>query len=153
MMAQRYTGRQRAYGSLKADIEEFVKETDERLLAVTRSSLQDLVLNMQEPRGKGGRMPVDTGFLRNSGAANIGAMPYGESEKPDDAKPGQYKWKDDRLVAVLSKLQIGDVFYFGWTANYARYQELYNGFMEGAIQHWGRIVTFNTDKLRRKLRK
>lgn len=143
----------RSYGSFTADIEDFVKETDERMIAVTRSSIQDLVLNMQEPRGKGGRMPVDTGFLRNSGAASLAGMPIGPHEKPADAKPGQFKWEDDRLVGVLSRLKAGDTFWFGWTANYARHQELYNGFMEAAIQQWGRIVAFNTDTLRRKLKK
>ncbi len=152
-MAQRYAGRQRTYGSLTADIEDFVKETDARLLALARASLQDLVLNMQEPVSKGGRMRVDTGFLRNSGAANLGAMPVGESDRPSDAKPGQYNWTDDRLVIVLAKMEMGDTFYFGWTANYARYRELYDGFMEAAVQQWGRIVAFNTDTLKRKLKK
>lgn len=153
MMAQRYTGRQRAYGSLTADIEYFVQESEDRLLAVARASIQDVVLNMQEPVAKGGRMRVDTGFLRNSGAAAIGSMPSGESERPSDAKPGQYNWTEDRLVAVLANLKIGDTFYWGWTANYARYRELYDGFMEAALQQWGRIVAFNTDTLRRKLKK
>jgi hypothetical protein len=153
MMAQRYTGRQRSYGSLKADIEDFVKESDARLLAVTRASIQDVVLNMQEPVAKGGRMRVDTGFLRNSGSAAIGAMPSGESERPSDAVKGQYNWSEDRLPIVLSKLEIGDTFYWGWTANYARYRELYDGFMEAALQQWGRIVAFNTDTLRKRLKK
>lgn len=153
MMAQKYVGRQRSYSSLTADIEEFVKETDDRILALARASIQDVVLNMQEPRKKGGRMPVDTGFLRNTAAASLSGFPIGESEKPNDAKPGQYNWTDDRLVAVLTRMKIGDTFYFGWTANYARYQELYNGFMEAALQQWGRIVAINTDTLRRKVSK
>lgn len=151
-MAQ-YKGRQRSYSSLKADVEDWVTETDERLLAVTRASIQDVVQEMQQPVGKGGRMRVDTGFLRNSGAARIGSMPSGESVRPSDAKPGQYQWQDDRLVKVLSELKIGDVFYWGWTANYARYRELYDGFMEAALQQWGRIVAFNADTLRKRINK
>jgi hypothetical protein len=153
MMAQKYVGRQRAYGSLTSDLEEFVKENDARMLAVARASIQDVVNEMQQPVAKGGRMRVDTGFLRDSGAANLGGMPVGESERPSDAVTGQYNWTDDRLVAVLAKMQIGDTFYFGWTANYARYRELYDGFMEAALMQWGRIVAFNTDTLRRKLKK
>lgn len=145
-----YANRNRAYKGLAADVDEWVQESEARMLAVARESIQDLVNEMQRPREKGGRMPVDTGFLRNTGAANIGSMPTGESDKPDDAKRGQYRWKGDRLVAVLAQLKLGDTIYFGWTAHYARYQELYNGFMEGPLQHWGRIVAFNVDKLKRK---
>lgn len=152
-MAQRYTGRQRAYSSLSADLEEFAKESESRMLAVVRSSINDVVNEMQQPVAKGGRMRVDTGFLRNSGRAGVGSMPSGPADRPADAVRGQYQWSEDNLVSVLSKLKIGDVFYWGWTANYARYRELYDGFMEAALMQWSRIVAFNTDTLKQRIKK
>lgn len=41
---------------------------------------------------------------------------------------------------VLNKMKIGDTFYFGWTAKYARYREAFDGFLESAIMNWQAIV-------------
>jgi hypothetical protein len=87
-----YYGRNRAYGSFTADVEDFVKETNERMEAVMRASLNDVVENAQTPVAKGGRMRVHTGFL------------------------------------------------------------LYDGFLEAALQHWGRIVAFHTEALRGRIK-
>lgn len=151
-MAQgRYYGRQRAYGSFAADIEGWVRETDQRLLAVVRASINDVIENAQEPVGKGGRMRVDTGFLRASGRANIGGWPSGPNIKPNDALPGSYTYDGEAIAAVLSRLKMGDKFYFGWTANYAEFRELYDGFLEASMQHWAQYVAFNADTLRKRI--
>ena len=152
-MGERYVGRKRSYGSLTADIDEIIKNVDARMIALIKASIQDVVFNMQTPVGKGGRMRVDTGFLRNSGRAQIGSMPTGETDRPNDALPGSFTWDEGTLTSVLTKLKLGDTFYWGWTANYARYRELYDGFMEAALQHWSRIVAFNADTLIRNLKK
>ena len=152
-MAERYYGRQRAYSNLTADIEDFVKESEERMVALMQASIQDVVENAQQPRAKGGRMRIDTGFLRASGAAAINALPSGEDQKPKDALPNSFTWDGEGLISALTKMKFGDVFYFGWTAHYARYRELYDGFLEGAMQQWGRIVAFNTDTLRQRIKK
>jgi hypothetical protein len=147
-----YYGRNRAYGSFTADVEDFVKETNERMEAVMRASLNDVVENAQTPVAKGGRMRVHTGFLRASGRASLEGWPSGPDVRPSDAKPGQYSYDGESVVAVLSKLKVGDTFHFGWTANYARYRELYDGFLEAALQHWGRIVAFHTEALRGRIK-
>jgi len=119
------------------------------MLACMRNSLQELIEdNMQVPMAKGGRMRVDTGFLRRSGMANIGAMPTGEAIRPDGAKLGQYQWSGEQLITVLAKLKVGDVFYFGWTAKYAEVRELYDGFVITSLARWKEIVSRNADKLK-----
>lgn len=151
-MAQRYTGRSRAYTNLTADIEDFVRVSEERMLAVMRASLNDVVENAQTPVAKGGRMRVDTGFLRASGRASIDGWPSGPNVKPNDAGPNSFSYNGESIVATLAKMKLGDTFFFGWTANYARYRELYDGFLEGALQHWARIVAINTDILRERIK-
>ena len=147
-----YYGRQRAYGSFTADVEDWVRETNERMEAVMRASLNDVVENAQTPVARGGRMRVDTGFLRASGRASLDGWPSGPDVKPPTAGPNSFSYNGEAVVATLSKLKIGDTFYFGWTANYARYRELYDGFLEAAMQNWARIVAFNADTLRKRIK-
>lgn len=147
-----YYGRQRAYGSFAADVEDWVRETNQRVEAVMRASLNDVVENAQTPVAKGGRMRVDTGFLRASGRASVDGWPSGPDVRPNDALPNSYTWNGEAVIAVLSKLKVGDTFFFGWTANYAEYRELYDGFLEGALQHWARIVAINTEALRGRIK-
>lgn len=151
-MAQRYTGRQRAYGHLTADIEDFVATSEKRMIALMRESIQDVVLNAQTPVGKGGRMRVDTGFLRASGQASLTGMPTGPT-RGELTAPGSYGYNENTVTVKLGDLKIGQTFHFGWTAEYAKYRELYDGFLEGALQNWARIVAFNTDSIRQRIKK
>lgn len=160
-MAQRYYGRKRAYQGLKADIEDIVAATDKRMLALMRQSLQDVINEAQLPVAKGGRMRVDTGFLRASGQASLSGMPTGPVRGDPNALPGSYPSADNysdtaSIALVLGEhaegLKIGSIFYFGWTANYAKYREVYDGFLEGALQHWARVVAFNTETIRERIK-
>lgn len=150
-MAEQYYGRQRAYGNLTADVESFVRVSKERMLAVARQSIQDVAENAQQPVAKGGRMRVDTGFLRASGGASLVGMPTGPGRGELKA-PNSYSWDVKSVTLTLANMKFGDTFYFGWVANYARYRELYDGFMEGALQHWARIVAINTATLRERIK-
>ncbi len=160
-MAQRYKSRQRAYRSLAADIEDIVAVSEKRMIALMRQSLQDVINEAQLATAKGGRMRVDTGFLRASGQASLTGLPTGPSMKPDEAT--RHSFDDGNaplhpsVVLLLGKgddgLKMGATFYYGWTANYARYRELYDGFLEGALQNWSRIVAFNTDTIRQRIKK
>jgi hypothetical protein len=143
--------KRRAYPSLKLDIEDFVKETNERLEAVLKLSLTDVVENALQPVSRGGRMRVATGFLRNSVAGSKGSWPSGEGDRQTDER---FAYDDGNkpipasVTQVISTLKIGETIYIGWTARYAAKRELYDGFLEGALQHWPRIVAFNTKKLK-----
>lgn len=156
----RYVGRRRNYSNLAADIEDFVEVCDKRMVALMRQSLSDVIDNAQLAAGKGGRMRVNTGFLRASGQASLTGMPTGPI-RGELTEPGAYrsvdKYSDTVKVALLigehsGGMKLGDTFYFGWTAAYAQYRELFDGFLEGALQHWHRIVAFNTDTIRERIK-
>lgn len=130
-----------------AQVEKFVLKTEAKLLTVVRFAIDDLVEEMQTPKYRGGRMPVDTGFLRKSGSASLNAIPQGEglgrertSSDPPFGELPEYQIKGGFLGLVLANMKLGDVFYFGWTAVYARRQEVYNGFLESAAQKWQTFV-------------
>ncbi|RUW55657.1 hypothetical protein EOA32_00925 [Mesorhizobium sp. M1A.F.Ca.ET.072.01.1.1] len=91
----------------------------------------------QTPVAKGGRMRVDTGFLRASGQASLNGVPTGPV-RPEAGKT--YSYNENSVIAALSKLRFGANFFFGWTANYAKYREAYDGFLEGALQRWQQTV-------------
>jgi len=149
--SNRYAGRRRAYSNFAAEVDEIVITTEKRMIALMRASLQDVVNEAQLPRAKGGRMRVDTGFLRASGQASLTGMPTGPVRGELTAK-NSYATDEASVAVQLGKLKFGGIFYFGWTANYARYRELYDGFLEGALQNWARIVAFNTDTIRQRIK-
>lgn len=159
MAGQRYYGRRRAYTNLKAEIDDFILESEDRMIRLMRQSVADVVDNAQTSTAKGGRMRVDTGFLRASGQMSLTGMPSGPARGAKDATKHQYDsgggdWsKGSNVTEKLSKAKLGDTIYFGWTANYARYRELYDGFLEGALMQWARIVAFNIDTIRQRVKK
>lgn len=133
-----------------ATVDKFVLETNERLTAVVRASVQDLVDQAQTPTGKGGKMRVDTGFLRASGQMSLTSMPSGPVRGDKDKK---YNFDMNTTVSVLSGFKIGDTVFFGWTAGYAKYREVYDGFLASAVQNWQTIVNKNAAALKARLGK
>lgn len=114
--------------------------TIKRIEAVAKQSIQDVVDDMQTPKAKGGRMPVDTGFLRNSLVSGLDGS-FGP--------PGA-----DSYTGVIAGMEIGQVARFGYTAEYAIHQELGtskmagNHFMGGAAAKWPAYVAANAAKAR-----
>lgn len=133
-----------------AQVEDIVAGNNERLTALMRQSIQDVVNDMQTPVGKGGKMRVDTGFLRASGQASLNGMPTGPSR--GDAG-GKYTYDDGSVIVTIGQLKLGSILWFGWTANYAKYREAYDGFLESALQKWPQIVKRNTELIRQKVSK
>lgn len=123
----------------------FVQATIKRMNALVLQSTQELVDIVQTPVAKGGKMRVDTGFLRASGQISLTGMPTGPSigrkRGPDD-KEGSilYPSTPDAAVAQLANWKMGMPIFFGWTANYAKYREAYDGFLISGIQQWQSIV-------------
>lgn len=142
-------------------IDKFIINSKARLVAVMRQSISETIDDAQTTRFKGGQMRVDTGFLRASGVASLNSAPIGltvgrkrqpgEVGKPlpDYAREERYS-KGESVNAVLAKLKIGDAFYFGWTARYAKYREAHDGFLETALQKWqshvDKAVSYFKDK-------
>lgn len=136
--------------TLVADIEDFITKSEDRLLAVMRGSLRDMCLDMQKPTGAGGRMRVDTGFLQQSGGASLDGFPVGPSKRPRDAVKGQFTFDITSLDSALLNMKLGDTFFWGWTAEYAPIREVYDGFMDTALQNWQGYVTTNSERFRGK---
>ena len=124
--------------SFDAVIDRVVADTEEKMLAVVKNSIQEVVEDAQTPLSKGGKIHVDTGFLRSSGQAQLNQIPVGQTEGRKRA---------DGEVGV--KMKIGDVFYFGWTARYAQIREIYDGFMESAVMKWKQIVDGQIRRLKK----
>jgi hypothetical protein len=119
-------------------VERWRRKTSAKLRAVGREAVQTTVSQAQRVREEGGRMPVDTGFLRASIQAALGTWPYGPSDNPNDRTYAiGSQVAGEPLAVVLLKWEPGrDDLYVGWTANYARYQEYKQGFMRKAAMKW-----------------
>ena len=126
-----------------ATVDRFVTETSALMDAIFRQATQELINDVQTPVAKGGRMRVDTGFLRASGQASLTGMPTGPVRPADDAKPQQYSDGTDVpeiTVLTLARAKAGDTIFFGWTANYAIYREAKDAFLRLGVQKWQQIV-------------
>lgn len=136
--------------TLSADIEQFVLKSQQRLEAVVKNSIQDVTEMAQTPVAKGGRMRVKTGFLRASGRASTEGFPSGPSVRPADAQDNSYEYNGEAVNALLINMNLGDTFYFGWTANYAAIREMRDGFLETATQNWQQFINANSERFRGK---
>ena len=120
-----------------AQVDDFIAKVERRRTAVFRTATQEVVRDMQTPIARGGNMPVDTGFLRNSLMSSLnGDQPVG---KPGaDADGG----RSDGYELVVGRMEWGDTAIFGYTANYARAQEYGFGgqeakaFVASAARKW-----------------
>lgn len=136
-------------------IDQIVANTKEKMLAVVKNSIQEVIIESQKTVGEGGKMRVDTGFLRWSGVADIGKIPTGpgagveRQEGQQGVLPQYADTRADETNLVLAKMKIGDIFYFGWTANYAEYRELKDAFLESALQKWQSFVDASVARLKK----
>lgn len=130
--------------SFAAQVSEAVAKYEKRMEATFKSSVQDLVEEVTKPVAKGGRMRVDTGFLRSSLMASTAQMPLANAARPRDGT--NYDLDEGAIEAVIIGAELGDTIYLGFTANYARPREYYDGFVEGAALQWAQIVDRNAKK-------
>lgn len=123
-----------------SQVRAFAEKAKEMQLAIFRESAQKLMEEANTPEGQGGKLPVDTGFLRGSQAASTEGMPADGAQPPG-------------LVFVT--LQVGQTVWAGWTAKYAMrmehgfqgtdslgrvYAQAGKGFARAAAQRWDFIV-------------
>lgn len=139
--------------SFSATIRDWAKKVPEAAEAVRNESAQEVVEDMQTPTSKGGRMRVDTGFLRASLMASTSAMPSMTRDKP--AEGGTYGYDAGQIEATIAGSDFEDTLYFGYTANYAGYREYGargqppDAFVRTAAQKWPQIVERNTNRVRK----
>lgn len=134
-----------------AQIDEIIQVNETRINALMRESVSEVINQAQLSVAKGGKMRVDTGFLRASGQLSLNDFPQG----PVRPKEGEQFDKGDEYVAPptveleLAKSEPGDTIFFGWTAEYAAARESRDGFLESAMQNWPTIVQNVTERIRK----
>lgn len=124
--------------TFSASVSAWVAQTENRMEMVFKQSAQDVFEVAQTPVAMGGRMPVQTGFLRNTSFQawlNTGTSLSGSA---------------DAYLAVIARADLGGVISGGWSADYAPAVEFgENGrpgrfFARGAALEWQAIVMRNS---------
>lgn len=123
--------------TFSAQVDDWTRKSKARMTAVFRESTQRLSEEANLAKGEGGRLPVDTGFLRASFSVSLSGLPFGVSQGDRSAT---YTFDDSAVDLVIASAQIGDTIFGGWVANYANVQEEQNAFLRGAVQNWQGIV-------------
>jgi hypothetical protein len=129
-----------------AQIDAWVKQSDQRMTAVFRESTQRTVSIAQSI------VPVDTGFLRASVRASTSAAPPLSREAPrnslDAAAEAAYPDNDDGNVTLtIAGANLGQTIFVGYTANYAGHVEYGTSRMAGrafvgqAVAQWPMTVS------------
>jgi hypothetical protein len=112
--------------NFSAAVDDWVKKTEQRMVAVWKESTQRLnsavVANLS-----GGVVNVQTGFLRASERASTEAMPTIDSKaQPKDGET--YSFDEGQITTVIAGATLGQTIYLGWTAAYAaRIEYGFNG--------------------------
>jgi hypothetical protein len=135
--------------NFSATIDAWAKKSQKRMLAVRNQSTQDIIDDAQLPTAKGGRMHVDTGFLRASGQSSLTGMPTGPIR---GAKDQTYGTDPGGASVNIGKWPLGGSFFFGWTANYARPREAKDAFLRLAVMKWPNFVTNNIAKAKARFK-
>ncbi|MDE3874605.1 HK97 gp10 family phage protein [Sinorhizobium meliloti] len=141
--------------SFSAAVAQWADKVEGAVEAIFKEATQEVVEEMQRPVGQGGRMRVDTGFLRASLLASSTSMPAISAAKPVDG--GTYTPDFGQIEAVIAGADIGDTLYFGYTASYAGYREYgangqpADGFVRLAAQNWPIIVDRKAAELKARL--
>ena len=115
-----------------ATLDQWTKKTERRIDAVLKDATQSVIAVAQQTKAKGGRMPVDTGNLRNSLQSSVAGGASGEGASS--------------YILAAAGMKGGDLATFTWTAEYAA--AVNNGnrgrpgahFVEGAVDQWPAVV-------------
>jgi hypothetical protein len=135
---------------LGAQIDEWVKKTDARMLAVYKGSVQEFVSRAQS------RIPVDTGFARASIRGSLEAMPKITSVNGEPGKT--YSVDMSSIILLINSAKLGQTIYIGWTANYAIFlewghsQQAPMGFIGVTAVEWPQIVAAEIEKAKASIR-
>lgn len=128
-------------GTFTADLKRFENLTADMMMRVAKASLQDVIRIAQTPVAQGGKMPVDTGYLRNSLVSSLDGR---------DVARGP-----DSYVLAIIQLQMGQPMEFAWMAEYAVHRHYMVDVGQGgglwrddAAQQWPQIVAKNARRVR-----
>lgn len=146
--------------SFSGQIDDWVRETEQRMTAVFRESVQRTLSNAQQG------VPVDTGYLRASLQVSLQSMPRiekntsiktalteagaafagGRGQMPNRARGAGFFQPTGDYVLTVARATIGDTVYAGYTASYAIFVEFGTSKMAGrafvarAAMQWNATV-------------
>ena len=63
-----------------------------------------------------------------------------------------YNWANTTAITTIAGLSLGNSLYFGWTAEYAKYRETYDGFLASGVQNWPNIVDRVVAKIKARIK-
>ena len=126
-----------------AQLDQWTKKTERRIDAVLKDATQTVISVAQTPKSKGGKLPVDTGNLRNSLLSSVSGGASGQGA--------------ESYIMAAAGMKGGDVATFTWTAEYAA--AVNNGnrgrpgahFVEGAVDQWPAIVRASIAKAKARV--
>lgn len=129
-----------------ASVSDWATKSNARMKGIIQESAHSLIEQAQTvgpsvanpSGGAGGRMPVDTNFLRASMAVSFDGMPVGPSK--GDPKTA-YQYDEAAVTLMIARYELGQTIYAGWTAAYSVFPEEKYGFCRGAAQNWQSIVS------------
>ena len=127
-------------------LDQWTKKTERRIDAVLKDATQTVISVAQTPKSKGGRLPVDTGNLRNSLQSSVagGAMGEGASS----------------YILAAAGMNGGDLATFTWGNDDVPYAAAVNNgnrgrpgahFVEGAVDQWPAIVRASIAKAKARV--
>lgn len=138
-------------GSFATAVDAWALETSQRLEAVVKTAAQDVASEIIKPVGAGGRMRVDTGFLRASLRSSTTAMP--QIDRNATGGTGVSFGDPDVALTILGAI-MGQPIYLGFTAAYAAHREYGargqapDGFVRAAAEQWPALVNGAVRKVR-----
>jgi len=133
-------------GKFSADVGSWVRQSEKRIKAVRNEAAQTMASEIRKPVSQGGRMKIDTGYLRASLMGSTSQMP---SINPEGVPgEGQTYSAGDEIALVIAGASITDTIYMGFTAAYARPREYLDGFVRLPAQRWQQIVQETVLKLK-----
>lgn len=135
-----------AQGKFEAQVSDWVRASQERMIAVRNDAAQEIVALAQKPGPSvanpagsgGGAMPIDTGFLRASLVASIGrALPtLRDNPNPD----GRFRFEQVGINLTIAGADISEPITVAYSASYASIMENRYAFVRLAAQQWPRVV-------------
>lgn len=152
--------------SFGADLNKFTETYKKRLRATARTASQDMGNEVISTRGEGGRLPIDTGFLRASFGYQIGQPPRGPGT-PVSGKEYNESVTGLPQAVALAKWDFEQPLFMGFTAVYARRLEFgFNGqdkagrfvsqpplaFVRGAAEKWPQFVESAARRARARIK-
>ena len=137
--------------TFERDVKRLTDKYRKRLRATARTAVQDLEGEITATRGEGGRLRVDTGFLRASLGWDVGSLPSGPTSSPGGDIPAGATLTGVPLTVALAQWDFNQPLFGGFSASYARPREAKDGFVRGGVEKWDTIVDSAAKRVRARI--